>query len=252
MRPMKTLPLFWQGCVCADPVGIDAAHCVDPESFDARAIPDVPREDTPAVLFVSLQMRGKLAKAGIHPIVNDSPWQFEPSLLMSCCPKRMLSDDMIILPFGNITRRHSIRPRFFIRPNSGHKSFPGQVIDLTDMETLKRSYAIRDETLVCIASERHIRAERRCIIDVSAGVIIAQSGYAHDGNPTCHFEVDFERDWLGLVPTDLLPEIVVADFALTDSGVRLIELNSVSTSGLYDIPPATIYNHINNKRSAFL
>lgn len=250
------LPLYWQSSVCSHPSGVDAAYCLDTDSFDPVPAHNAPRpagaDPDFAVLCVSLQMRGKLARAGIHPIVNDSPWHFEPSLLMAHCPQRLLSENMFILPFGNLTRRRAILPRFFIRPNSGNKSFPGQVINFSEIETLKRSYAIRDETLVCIASERPIRAERRCIIDVTEGRIIAQTRYAHDNKPSLEFTVDYDRDWRGLIPTDLLPDVVVADFALTNDGVRLIELNSISTSGLYDIPPEVIYNHLNNKRSLFL
>lgn len=242
----KPLSLFWQECVTS----LSSAIAGDTICLDQTEVPEK-WQYPPAVLFVSLQMRNKLARAGIHPIIIDSPWHLEPALLMAHCPQRMLSDDMILLPFGNLAKRKSVKSRFFIRPNSGSKSFPGQVINSDEIGTLKQSYLISDETLVCIASERKVLAEKRCIIDTTTGQIISQSPYAHDGQEAKDFEVDAKRDWTGLVPFGLLPEIIVADFALTPDGVRLIELNSISTSGLYDIKPEEIYNYINSNQDRF-
>ena len=214
-----------------------------------------------AIMFVSLAQRHWLEKRGIHPRISDSAWHFQPSLLMATCPPEvLLSDEAALLPVGNLTRQVSrLPPRFFIRPNSGNKQFPGQVVRRNDLEHFLATYKPGFDEIVMVAVVRPIESEIRCFVSQREKKprIVAWSKYNHADGSHNPADVPFDQwpyaDWINELLHSkelrhlftLLPEMVVMDFAFSDGKVKLIELNSVSTSGLYSCNPEAIIAEIN-------
>lgn len=238
--------VFWQYAVT------EKAPILDPELFECIWLDDpasmllIERLDKtrPCIFFVSLQARRILEKTGFHPIISDTPFMFCPSYILATIPDYMLSPDMFFLPLGRVAKKPETMPEeFFIRPDSGSKTFPGQVLRRDDIPQFMATYkSVSPYDSVAIAQPKTILSEIRVFLDTTSGTIISSSSYQHadQKHTTQDHEVTDELRYMALkVGQDLfnagIAEIVVADFALTlDEGPKLIELNSVSTSGLYN------------------
>ena len=245
MQDRRTI-VFWQYAVT------EKAPILDPELFECIWLDDpasmllIERLDKtrPCIFFVSLQARRVLEKTGFHPIISDTPFMFCPSYILASIPEYMLSPDMSFLPLGRVAKMPETLPEeFFIRPDSGAKTFPGQVLRRDDIPQFIATYkSISPYDSVAIAQPRTIVSEVRVFLDTASGTIITSSSYKHaDQNQnTPDYEVNDElKNLVFKVGQSLfnagIAEIVVADFALTlDDGPKLIELNSVSTSGIYN------------------
>lgn len=248
--------VFWQYAVVGGPLELD------PELFECVWIDDpacivrVENIDTtrPCIFFVSLQTRTVLEKKGFHPIISDTPFMFQPSFLLVACPEYVLSPDMVFLPMGRIGKIPETMPDlFFIRPNSGSKTFPGQVLKRSDIKTFMETYrSVSPYDMVGVATPHDIKLEIRTFLDTTNGQIISLSPYHHAdeanvAEPQATIPDDL-TDIAKKVADSLfnagISEIIVADFAVTADGTKLIELNSVSTSGIYNASVHEIVNAI--------
>ncbi len=284
MRPGRGgLPVYWSRAVVNDlgPEASPSAYRVFQDDDDRFAtiveqaghrisypLKPPAHKWVEAILFVCISQRLWLERHGVIPRVCDSPWQFKPSLLASLCPQILLSEEVAFLPAGNLARQPDRLPdRFFIRPDSGDKAFPGQVIKKSDIGLLFATHRIRHDDFVMIGLESHIDLEVRCFVSRRSGSprIVTASPYSHApghdrggsrGNLgrlfTPAFDADSEDKIQRLLLSDafrplaqLLPDMFVADFAFCGSQVRLIEINSVSTSGSYDCNVPAIIAEIN-------
>jgi hypothetical protein len=123
----------------------------------------------------------------------------------------------------------------FARPTSVHKLFVGRLIADSDFETALAPTRYDPETLVVIAEPREIGREWRLV--VTDNDVVAASQYADAGvkavAPDCPEDVlRFARSMLDAVPWRP-DELFMLDVCETDSGLRLVELNSFSCSWLY-------------------
>ena len=135
--------------------------------------------------------------------------------------------------------------KVFVRPNSGQKSFPGQVLQGADEKDWRLNWHIWKNTYHLAGDELCWCAPAKAMPPIEWRVWIVQ-GQIAAWSPYC---------WLGdPVPWAPLPEPVavvaqtlarnswqsdlayVADFAEVDSKAWLLELNAASTSGLYRVP----------------
>lgn len=126
----------------------------------------------------------------------------------------------------------------FIRPDSGYKSFAGQVIseptwDET-IKTLDQLSSVMRETLIMVAPTQSIDGEFRFVI--ADGKVVAGSEYRWDG------KLDIRRDWppeceelaKQVAEHDWQVDIAyTCDVALTSNGPKVIELNGFSCAGMY-------------------
>lgn len=129
----------------------------------------------------------------------------------------------------------------FIRPNSGFKTFAGQIIKNSDLQdhinTLEQISSVVDETMIMISNSlrEEIKGEFRFVV-VDRN-IISGSEYRWDQI------LDVRRDWpeecekLAKKVADLewqLDTVYTVDICLlSDDRVKIVELNSFSCAGLY-------------------
>lgn len=185
--------------------------------------------------FVSHQTRKKLEKHKINFSFSDHPETFTTAFLIAHFNDMTLTGDMILIPYGAI-KNSLIEDSFFIRPNTGFKVFPGQVVDVDQLDLFEKTYKVAPDILCGRSSVVDIISEKRTFLNIRDKLIIDESLYSHDDIEIKDFDVRkavndlFERD-----SSYLLPDYVVADFALLKSGeIKLIEFNSIITSGHYN------------------
>jgi len=128
--------------------------------------------------------------------------------------------------------------RLFIRPNTGFKSFAGQVVKFgtidEDINGLNQLTGIMDENMILVAPPQKILGEFRFV--VADGKVVTGSEYRWDGR------LDIRRDWTPECE-DLARQVAehpwqvdiayTCDVALLEEGPRLVELNGFSCAGMY-------------------
>lgn len=153
----------------------------------------------------------------------------------------LLNDDYVILPYAEVKRRQW-NDAIFIRPDAVTKAFAGFLIPKTE---LAREFSALDqisnpdpEMLVVVAPPKNIRAEFRFVI-VDRQVVTG-SEYRWDGKMDVRIDVhpDCEAMAWQVAQRPWQPDIAyTCDVALVEiDGVivpRVIELNTMSCSGLY-------------------
>jgi hypothetical protein len=154
----------------------------------------------------------------------------------------LLSDDFVLLPFGEVIRRgfDAFGDAYFIKPDSKIKAFTGFVMTRekyqTELTTLRDKSAIEDDLICVVARPRAIEAEFRFVI--ADREVVTGSQYRWDDRP------DIRLDILP-VCVEMAQEVArrpwqpdrcyTCDVALVDGGTRarVVELNTFSSSGLY-------------------
>ncbi len=129
---------------------------------------------------------------------------------------------------------------FFIRPNQDSKSFAGTIMNDIDFEDWRRGLlsvkswtTIPSTTVVMISSLKTIHAEYRCtVVD---GRIVTASQYKIGDTVKYSNQVDQRIiDYATMRADEWNPEIAYTlDIADTSDGLRIIETNSISSSGFY-------------------
>ena len=199
------------------------------------------------VMFLSIQTRMKLHFCGIDPVFLEDDWQMKPSSLIAYgWNDVILNPDMIVMPFGGIKASPLVPDEFFIRPDSGDKRFPGQVSSKADHNLFRETYKLTPDVPCIVASPKRVWRETRVWLDMTdtrkvrndvGSAIMGMCGYAHDGekpDPLPRRDiVDFLEQHQEKFQSGFLPDVYVADFCATQGLVKLVEVNSVSTSGLY-------------------
>lgn len=159
----------------------------------------------------------------------------------------LLNDEYYILPWGEFCARGITKP-IFIRPNSGLKQFTGFVItpDNFNFEINSKNQIERvDSDLLCVISPvRHIKNEYRFVIIDSK--VIAASHYSWEKDD---LELDIPQECYNLAEIiAALPwqadYAYICDIALVGDGPKVVELNSFSSSGLYNCDTKEIVKNI--------
>lgn len=159
--------------------------------------------------------------------------------------KFLLNSDYIMLPYGELkrTKHHlfHVLDRFasggiFLRPNSPLKSFTGQVVSWTRFEEdVNRLgfYDVEPEHLVIASSMKEISREWRMII--IDGSVVAGSQYKEDTLTQIREEAPLSVwDFAQKVADEYrLDDAYVIDVGLSLNELKLIEVNSFSSSGWY-------------------
>lgn len=160
--------------------------------------------------------------------------------------KYLLNKDYIMLPLCDFYRRKgeiynifSVDGNIFIRPNSGQKTFCG---NLFHIDTLSSEMKIIEEygklpldrILIVISSPKKIEKEWRVV--VADRKIVTSSLYKQDGF-ICEKE-GCDDGVIDVVSSILSEEwqpenVYVLDICLCDKSYSLLEINSFSCSGLY-------------------
>ncbi len=171
----------------------------------------------------------------INPMTMSVSGSF-PFLLKEC----LLNEDYILIPFGTLRRDYQrfldmFGGKFFVRSNSGTKTIPGQVITAANIDfelnSLRQLSSAMDDTLCVIASVKPIKKEYRLFM--AGNHFITGSSYSWNNEPyegVPGYVVSFAQ----AAVEQWQPEVVYTiDIADTPEGLKVVEFNSASSSGLY-------------------
>ena len=158
----------------------------------------------------------------------------------------MLNSDMVIDTLENIETE---MPKFFLRPMEDTKSFPAKIYTLEEFKEFKRKiieagtehYAtIYPHTKVLISSPKEIEQEYRFF--VVAGKVITGSQYKMGERVVYSPNIDRNIQWYVSSVVDMRnvlnnhPDVAyVIDIAVSEGEPKILEVNSINSSGLYAI-----------------
>lgn len=153
----------------------------------------------------------------------------------------LLNYDSLVMNFEDPLPEDSKWTMFFARPAGDTKAFSGQVFMRHSLDSYVADILGQDltrlnkETRVVLSPLKTIHQEIRCW--VIKGKVITTSQY-RIGNRTVYQNTDHELDILEFAQSmvDLYSpaEAFVLDICRTDLGFRIVEVNCINCSGLYD------------------
>ena len=171
----------------------------------------------------------------INPVTMSVSGSF-PFLIKEC----LLNDDYILIPFGTFRRDYQrffdmFGSQLFIRSNSGSKTIPGQVltVDNVDFElnSLRQLSSAMDDTICVLASVKPIKKEYRLFM--TGNRFITGSSYSWNNEPYENVP-SYVITFAEAVVEEWQPEeVYTIDIAVTPEGLKVVEFNSASSSGLY-------------------
>jgi hypothetical protein len=148
---------------------------------------------------------------------------------------------------GNLSSVEPVEGKFFIRPLEDNKVFDGMVIDKAEFESLRQGVLSRKSDLeVVIAPCKTIYAEYRFF--ALDGVIISASQYKLGQNPSLTSDLDVTTMTFAksMVERWSPARAFVLDIALTPEGYKVVELNSITSSGFYACDATKIVDALEN------
>lgn len=206
--------------------------------FIGELVPPPELDTTNVICMGSYSLRHAAKAHGWTPGVFDlEPFDFRVQL--EKWGEHMLNSDSVVAPFGEVEMRCDLA---FIRPIEDSKVFAGKVFEREDFEEWQRKVVVLEEdygtsltknTLVQVCEPKKIYVEIR--FWVVKGDIISASIYKRgdkviysDEVPSCYFDYVQERiaEWQ---PHDAF----VIDVADTPYGMKIVEINTLNSSGFY-------------------
>jgi hypothetical protein len=159
----------------------------------------------------------------------------------------LFNDKYAFIPFKELARRKwdlyawlGREALVFIRPDSGEKDFPAELVDLKDIDKLVENYDY--EGLAVVSTPKNSIGEWRFV--VSKGIIHTVSSYKYQGVLTCvpsapYGAYDLVNNVIskGYEPDEIYCVDVVQDM---DNNFWVMELTSFSSAGLYACNVKTI------------
>lgn len=163
--------------------------------------------------------------------------------LMKYYGENMLNYDSIVVNFGCSDELIPNISEFFIKPNEDTKAFTAEIISRDDFLIFKNKImamgdqysTVTPDTKVVIASPKEIFSEYRFF--VVDGKVITQSLYKSGGtvyysSAVDEYIIEFAQKMVDCYQPD---RAFVLDVAITPDGLKVIEVNSINSSGLYAI-----------------
>lgn len=196
-------------------------------------------EGLPVYCYGSYSLSKHAIRRGFLPgayISNDSSMDN----LLKHYGSNMLNSDMWVVPFSN-----DLFPNWeemFVKPAEDTKAFVAQVMtneefmDFRNKIVNAEGYStVTKDTMVCLAKPKNIEAEYRFF--VVRGSVVTYSQYkigdrvVYDSRVD-QYIVDYAKKMVALYEPD---DAFVIDIALTEGELKVIEVNSINSSGLYAI-----------------
>lgn len=176
-----------------------------------------------------------------YPYFADLLFNDEHSFIPAGCLKNQM---------WHYYRMYSKEALIYVRPNSGEKTFTGQLLDMKDfgrMFDVWKSYGLKDNDLVVVSAPKNIKGEWRFICDAD-GEIIAVSSYKYDGLETLLPGAPLEatEKCMEVLQRPFKPDkFFTVDICLgADGKYYLLELNSFNSAGMYAADKAKVVNRI--------
>jgi hypothetical protein len=208
----------------------------------------IPGENTTALTLTSIQHAMAIRREGR---AGPGLWLIPEAMRVSAWLPRFaahaLNADGIFLPWA-MARTRCTAPPLFVRPDSGLKPFPGQVVDFeaapgtaNTPDTLERTYRVAPEEMVYLAPVQPAALFsiewRVWIVDRA---VVAWSAYTWSTPDTPPAPpgplpppVRALAETLARAPWQ--PDTAwVLDAVLAGDEARLVEVNATSTAGVYD------------------
>lgn len=131
----------------------------------------------------------------------------------------------------------------FIRPNSGHKPFAGQVVQISEFSRFRDTYLHQDVDIV-VSTPKNVEEEWRFF--VRDGKAITGSLYRVNGVDLQSSEYDAKaRDLAELAASKYQPDTIFAvDICKTADSYRVVEVISFSCAGIYMSDTKILVEHI--------
>lgn len=204
--------------------------------FSGEIIPDI-NPPNPVVAFGAYSMLKVARRYGWVPGVWTSE-NFDFEIWRKHWQDHCLNADALIYPFAHIPTLQ----QFFMRPCMDDKSFAGQVFDWPDYEDWRRRVVDLGEdsgstlhamTPVLICQPKVILREYRLwVVDkrvATASLYKIGDRVRYDANVEEDI-IDFGHQMASLWQPD---RAFVLDLAMTEDGIKVIEINSLNAAGLY-------------------
>lgn len=208
-------------------------------------------------IYGSVQFSQRFSKLKHSPfpgrIFNEN--NFKKSSYLTFWGDWCLNDDAIFTTWGNFKRRKDyffslFNDTVFLRPNSYQKVFTGLSIKKSDWKiesnSLDQLTSIMDDTLIAVCHDKKIIGEWRFFI--SEGKILTASQYRWSDSDQ---KIDVPNNAYELVEQIInhswQPEIAyVVDICWNEEKTcKIIEVNGINSSGLYDSNLEQFVNGIN-------
>lgn len=168
--------------------------------------------------------------------------------------EHMLNHDAIV---GKLSEVEPIDDRFFVRPDADNKSFNGQVMTIDEfmdwqrtMSAMEDSATVTKDDIIILAPLKEIYAEYRFYV-VDGKVI---TGSLYKSRDTVVYVECIDQtviDYAQAMANLYSPSIAfVLDIADTPDGCKVLETNSISSSGFYAIDVGKFVAAINELGSA--
>lgn len=228
-------------------------------TFDRLArgneIPKYYESDECVVIYGSLEFVAQQQKHGYIPGAYYQEKALHCSSYIPQIPENyLLNSEHVFATFADFCRRPDFFYRafandhLFIRPNTGRKLFTGLSIARNDFEdeinSLRQLSGVSEDSLIVVAKQQTIEAEYRFFI-VNRKVITG-SFYEHEetqssGDALKEVPVEAWQMAQAMAKNPWQPDIgYVCDVAKTPEGFKIVELNALSCSGLYNCDIVTL------------
>jgi|ERR1700691_1893400 len=206
-----------------------------------------PSENDCVVLYGPISHYRKVIKTGLKylPGALGIGENIKYSIYTANIPREiMFNQDFVITTWVDFCRRKSFwyqifsTDKIFIRPDSGYKTFTGQVIDKEDFDyeinSMNQITGIMPEHLIIIASFQEIILETRFVI--ADNKVVSYTTYFWNSDEITSIIVPDECKKLALIVAEQEWQADIAytcDIVIGKNGPKVLELNSFSCAGLY-------------------
>lgn len=210
-----------------------------------RTLETVPKIKGPAFVYGSTYIHRSAYDQGWWPGYVGGRHSYEE--VLAHYGDQMLNADIERVPLSRLC----ISETMFVRPDDDGKLFTGMLLDapgLTQLREQLRGQGHDEATLgamVVVSSPKKILAEHRCF--VVDGKVVCASTYRRGGRVLYDGRVDQHvLDYAQDQADKWCPEIGFAlDVAETPLGLRVVEINALSSSGLYSCDLLRLVDAVN-------
>jgi hypothetical protein len=209
-----------------------------PFSEIQKVVTDLARRDV--IFFGTINMANWCRKKTKWLGVWLDPKEFECSSYYCRFGEYLINSDYLFMPLSEFLRRNTeffdyFGDEIFIRPNSGNKSFTGNILTRSRIsyEIKSLSRVPLDDQMVILSSKKEIGQEYRLF--VFDDKIVAGSQYHENGYLLTLPEVPphimaYAQD---VVKVAIFGNYVL-DIGVVGDKIGVVEINSVTCSGMYD------------------
>lgn len=197
-------------------------------------------EDMLIIPYGSIQFNNRVTMAFSKDnyIFNADNSLFKPSHAMSLSNiDDFLNNDAEIITWGILKQVYQDNTEYFVKPDTGNKTWTGHVwnTEYDSPRIMENTFSLMDIDQLIIAKPKEIDEEYR--IFVCNGEVIDLSQYSYDDIKLLGAFKDvakqFAEEWVDNNHFEV--NTYMMDVAVTDGIAKIVEFNSINSSGLYGI-----------------